>query len=64
MDVEQVMTEAIGQLEQDIAGHHAVITVDRPLGVVIGCMPILVQVVVNLLSNAMKLVPADRQPVV
>ena len=64
VNVEQVVTEAIRQLEQDIAAHHAVITVGRPLGVVIGYMPILVQVVVNLLSNAMKFLPTDRQPVV
>ncbi|MDZ8187720.1 MAG: PAS domain S-box protein [Nostoc sp. ChiSLP02] len=58
----QILTEAQAQLEADIRDSQAEITVATDLPVVLGQRSVLVQMVVNLLSNAMKFVAPGIQP--
>jgi signal transduction histidine kinase len=62
VSLEHVVETARGQLQADIEASRALLDVDGPLPTVLGNDTILVQVVANLLSNAMKFVPEDRTP--
>jgi signal transduction histidine kinase len=61
--LERAVDEALGQLGADIAEKNADITVCRPLPDVTGNRPIVVQVVANLLANAIKFVDGKRPEV-
>ncbi|MBD2130177.1 PAS domain S-box protein [Microcoleus sp. ZQ-A2] len=58
----QVVAEAQVQLQSELRDRQAEITVTEPLPNVMGHRPILVQMVVNLLSNGMKFVAPGVQP--
>jgi signal transduction histidine kinase len=58
----QIVAEAQAQLQSELRDRQAEITVTEPLPNVMGHRPILVQTVVNLLSNAMKFVAPGVQP--
>jgi signal transduction histidine kinase/CHASE3 domain sensor protein len=58
----QVIAEAQAQLKSELKERHADITVVEPLPKVMGHPSTLVQVVVNLLSNAAKFAPVGIQP--
>jgi signal transduction histidine kinase/CHASE3 domain sensor protein len=58
----QVITEAQAQLKSELEERHAEITVVEPLPKVMGHPSTLVQIVVNLLSNAAKFTPVGIQP--
>jgi signal transduction histidine kinase/CHASE3 domain sensor protein len=58
----QVITEAQAQLKSELEERHADITVVEPLPKVMGHPSTLVQVIVNLLSNAAKFAPVGIQP--
>ena len=62
LSLEQVVDEALSQLETEIKGKDAQITIEKPLLEVIANRTILVQVVANLLSNAVKFVAEGVQP--
>jgi signal transduction histidine kinase len=61
--LERAVDEALGQLDADIAEKSADVTVCRPLPDVTGNRPIVVQVVANLVSNAIKFVDGKRPEV-
>jgi PAS domain S-box-containing protein len=58
----QIVAEAQAQLQSELRDRQAEITVTEPLPNVMGHRPILVQMVVNLLSNGMKFVAPGVQP--
>ncbi|HHP7231679.1 MAG TPA: PAS domain S-box protein [Xenococcaceae cyanobacterium] len=62
VDLDQVVTSAIEQLEVEIAEVQAQITIDEPLCSMVGNRTILVQIVKNLLSNAIKFVTPGVEP--
>jgi len=62
VSLEQVVGEVLAQLEGEIRRRKARIRVEKPLPEVMGHQPILVQVLSNLLSNALKFVAPDRSP--
>lgn len=57
-----VLTETLQQLEIEISQRQAQVTVEEPLPEVIGNRVTLLQVVKNLLTNAIKFVSTDVQP--
>jgi PAS domain S-box-containing protein len=59
-----VLQEAMMLLESDIRGRSTRITMPERLPSVYAHLPTLVQVLQNLLSNALKFTPADQTPVV
>jgi signal transduction histidine kinase len=60
--LEQVVDEALMQLEAEIRAKQADVVVERPLPQVIGQYSTLVQVVANLLANGIKFVASGVQP--
>jgi PAS domain S-box-containing protein len=58
----QIVAEAQAQLQSELRDRQAEITVAEDLPSVLGHRPILVQMVVNLLSNGMKFVAAGVRP--
>ena len=62
IDLDQVVAAAHDQLEADIKDSGASVVVERPLPTVHGQSTTLVQVVANLISNAIKFVPLGRAP--
>jgi light-regulated signal transduction histidine kinase (bacteriophytochrome) len=58
----QVMTEAQAHLETELRDRQAQITIAEPLPSVMGHRPTLVQIAVNLLSNATKFVAPGAKP--
>ncbi len=61
-DLGAVVTEALTQLEQEVSERQAQVTIEEPLPEVMGHRITLVQVIKNLLSNAMKFVAPGVQP--
>jgi signal transduction histidine kinase/CHASE3 domain sensor protein len=64
VDLNVVIKEALKQLDAQIKQQQAQIQVNYSLPQVLAHRPTLVQVVTNLLNNAIKFVQPDRQPVV
>lgn len=62
IDLDSVVTEALNQLEETIQQAQAQVQVEQSLGVVQGEYLILVQVLINILDNAIKFIPVDSQP--
>jgi PAS domain S-box-containing protein len=62
VDLGGVVAEARAGLAEPIAASGALVTVDGPLPVVVGHRPTLVQVVTNLLENAVKFVAPGSRP--
>lgn len=62
IDLDSVVTEALYQLEETIQQTQAQVQVEHPLGWVQGEYRVLLQVLINLLGNALKFMPPDRQP--
>jgi len=62
LNLTDIVTEALNQLEVELRWRQAQINIEQPLPEVTGNWTILIQVLVNLLSNAIKFVPANRQP--
>ncbi len=62
VDLAQVVEEALKQINTQIQEQHADVTVIPPLPQVIGHRPTLIQVVANLISNAIKFVKPGTQP--
>jgi PAS domain S-box-containing protein len=56
--------DACQDLATDIDGKHASISIAPPLGSVLGNRPTLELIISNLLSNALKFVPANTKPMV
>ena len=57
-----IVTEALEQLDLEISQRQAQVTVEEPLPEVMGNRVTLVQILKNLLTNAMKFVSSDVQP--
>ncbi|MDF5709938.1 MAG: ATP-binding protein [Nostoc sp. S4] len=62
LNLTEIVTEAINQVEVELRSQQAQVNVEQPLPEVTGNWTILIQVLVNLLSNAIKFVPVNRQP--
>jgi signal transduction histidine kinase len=62
LDLGRLMRSSLGQLDGEVQGRAAHITVAEPLPAVVGHGATLAQVFVNLIANAIKFVPADRAP--
>ena len=62
LNLTQLMAEVFAQIENDLQASRAEITVRDSLPDVMGYSPTLKQVILNLMTNALKFVPADRQP--
>jgi signal transduction histidine kinase/DNA-binding response OmpR family regulator len=62
VSLEAVVAEALMQLEADIHGQAADVTVERPLPQVMGHYVTLVQAVANLLANSLKFVAPGVRP--
>lgn len=62
VSLESVVDEVLASMAQNIADAKAVVSVDRPLPVVVGCRPVLEQAVTNLVSNAVKFTKRDTIP--
>ncbi|WP_138502378.1 PAS domain-containing sensor histidine kinase [Nostoc sp. PA-18-2419] len=62
LNLTDIVTEAINQLEVELRSRQAQVNVEQLLPEVTANWIILIQVVVNLLSNAIKFVPVNRQP--
>jgi PAS domain S-box-containing protein len=60
--LQEAVPDAVDQLRGEVNARHAEITVDRPLPLVIAHPAVLRQVIVNLLSNAMKFVAPGIHP--
>lgn len=64
INFETVIQEAMAQLENEIEKSHARVTVEKPLPEVLGHHATLVQVMANLINNAIKFVSPETQPTV
>jgi len=62
VSLDHVVRSAVSQVEEDARARGARIRVDGDLPQVLGHEPTLTQVVMNLLSNGLKFVPAGRAP--
>lgn len=62
VDLGIVLSEAMTQVRADLEAQHAQVTIQTPLPAVLGHRVTLVQVVANLLTNAIKFVEAGVQP--
>jgi signal transduction histidine kinase len=62
LELGQVVATALEQVGQDVRDSGAEVTVDEPLPVAKGQAVTLVQVIANLVSNAVKFVPVGRTP--
>ncbi|MBC8449896.1 MAG: GAF domain-containing protein [Chloroflexi bacterium] len=62
LSLQQVVAQALAQLETDIQEKGALVTVEEPLPEVLGHRATLVQVVVNLIANALKFVAPGVRP--
>jgi two-component system, sensor histidine kinase and response regulator len=62
VSLEQVVDEVLTHLERDIQGQEAQIIIDRPLPRVLGHHATLVQIIANLLTNAIKFVTPGVPP--
>jgi signal transduction histidine kinase/DNA-binding response OmpR family regulator len=62
VSLEEVVEEVLTQLEADIRGKEADVTVEKPLPQVMGHYATLVQVVANLLTNGIKFVAPGVRP--
>lgn len=62
LDLSEIMAEALSYLEEEIQARQAQVTVEEPLLPVVGDYTTLVQVVTNLLTNALKFVAPEVQP--
>ncbi|WNZ27834.1 PAS domain S-box protein [Leptolyngbya sp. NK1-12] len=62
VDLDAALSEVLQQLSQSIQAHHAQIHIHSPLPPVQAHRTTLIQVLTNLLSNALKFVPADVTP--
>jgi two-component system, sensor histidine kinase and response regulator len=62
VSLEQVVDEVLTHLERDIQGKEAQISIDRPLPSVLGHHATLVQIIANLLTNAIKFVSPGVPP--
>ncbi|HOV87556.1 MAG TPA: ATP-binding protein [Syntrophobacteraceae bacterium] len=60
--LDSLIAEVLQQMEMDIGVRRAIVDVQGPLPVVMGHYPVLVQVLTNLIGNAVKFVPADVVP--
>jgi signal transduction histidine kinase len=60
--LEEVVADVLTQLEAEILGKNALVTVERPLAQVMGQHTTLVQVVANLLTNGIKFVAHGVRP--
>jgi signal transduction histidine kinase len=62
IDLTSIMSEVMTQIEADLKQTQAQVNIQSPLPEVIGHRPTLVQVIANLLINAMKFVENGVQP--
>lgn len=62
LDLASIVAEVLTQLEAELQARQAQVTVEKPLPQVIGHPAILVQVLTNLITNAIKFVPPSVQP--
>jgi signal transduction histidine kinase len=62
VSLEEVVDDVLTQLEAEILGQDALVTVERPLAQVMGQETTLVQVVANLLTNGIKFVASGVRP--
>jgi signal transduction histidine kinase len=64
VDLEEVTSDALGQLEADLDVSMATVSVASPLPTVVGHKATLVQAVVNLVGNGLKFVPKGQTPAI
>jgi PAS domain S-box-containing protein len=63
-ELNTVVEAALRQLQHEVEERHAVVQIQSPLPSVIANRPILIQVLTNLISNALKFVDPLNQPVI
>ena len=64
VDLDTVLQTVIDGMAPDIIQRDAVVRLERPLGHVLGCPAMLVQVIANLISNGIKFVTPGTTPLV
>lgn len=64
IQIDLVISQALVAQESEIATRRGKVTVEKPLGIVWGNETLLLQIFSNLISNALKFVPRDREPTV
>ncbi|MDQ7840923.1 MAG: ATP-binding protein [bacterium] len=62
VDLGEVVGEVLAEMEEEIRGQEAEVRVEDPLPVIRGHRTVLTQVLVNLISNALKFVEAGTAP--
>lgn len=62
LNLTELVATVLQQMQSDLQPRQAVVTVNTPLPEVMGHRLTLIQALVNLLNNAAKFVPQDRQP--
>lgn len=62
VELDVVVAQAVEQVQADITESKAHLSIARGLPVVLGSQTALVQVIANLLANAVKFVPPERRP--
>ena len=62
MSLDSAVNAVLDELSSSIRNRNAVVEVNRPLPSVIGNAALVNQVLLNLIDNALKFVPADRAP--
>jgi signal transduction histidine kinase len=62
IDLQIIVERVLGQMDAEIRASQAFVEIKKPLPVILGHEPTLEQVLVNLLSNALKFVPPAVKP--
>lgn len=62
LDLNKLVADAVTSLQDTLPGRETQVIVENPFPNVIGHRITLTQVILNLLTNAVKFVPGDRQP--
>ena len=62
--LEDVVEEAVRREHHELTSKNAALTIEKPMPVILGHRPALMEVLTQLLSNALKFVPSDRNPVI
>lgn len=62
LSLDEAVNGVLGELDHEIHARGASVDLQTPLGTVSACLPALKQVLLNLINNALKFVPATQSP--